>query len=92
MSYYPKRVKGSELQLGDVVRLGPIGNYGPNKFSDAVVIQITDKEIHLFRPYAITADFQYTGGVIPYIGIEQFHAYDKKNDYLVIERRTEPLR
>lgn len=78
-------VKGSELRLADVVRLNA------EAFADAVVSNITDKEIFFFRPYATTADFSYTGGVIPYIGIEQFRAYAKDADYVLV-RRGGPLR
>jgi hypothetical protein len=61
----PFKAKISELELGDTVKLfdGPFG-WG-------VVRRITDTLVTVFRPYAITADFSYTGGVIPYVGIEE---------------------
>jgi hypothetical protein len=61
-----RMVKPAELQLRDVVKLSDI------PFAYAVVRQIADGKIELFRPYATTSDFSHTGGVIPYIGIEQF--------------------
>lgn len=55
-----------DLRLRDVVRFT-----GLDAFGDGVVRQITDDTVTIFRPYATTADFSYTGGVIPYIGIEE---------------------
>ena len=63
------QVKIRDLKLADVVGLGEY------PFSDAVVKQIKDGCVTVFRPYAITADFSYTGGVIPYIGIEEIIYY-----------------
>lgn len=63
---FPCRVSVCELGLGDVVR---ISDAGP--FLCGVVRKVTDIEVIVFRPYAITADFSYTGGVIPYIGVEE---------------------
>lgn len=60
------KVKIKDLRLADVVRL-----YEDFSFPDSVVRQIKDGKVILFRPYATTADFSYTGGVIPYIGIEE---------------------
>jgi hypothetical protein len=59
------KVKIKDLKLADVVRLGDY------QFADAVVKQIKETQVILFRPYATTADFSYTGGVIPLIGIEE---------------------
>lgn len=60
-----QKTKIKNLKLADQVRLGDY------PFADAVVRQIKDGKITLFRPYATTADFSYTGGVIPFIGIEE---------------------
>lgn len=56
-----------KLQLADVVDLG-----GRDGYSYATVKQIRDNTITFFRPYVQTADFSYTGGVICYIGFEEF--------------------
>ena len=64
-----KTIKMSEIQLADKVTSEISAGTG---FEGCVVIKITDKTVTLFRPYATTADFSYTGGVIPYIGIEQY--------------------
>jgi hypothetical protein len=55
----------AELRLGDVVELFD-GAYGT-----ATVKQITDEFVLFFRPYAATADFSTTSGVICYTGIEE---------------------
>lgn len=62
------KMKAREMQLGDRIRTAdPSG-----AFRDCVVKQITEKEVTLFRPYVHTADFSYTGGVICYIGVEEY--------------------
>jgi hypothetical protein len=65
MHDYLFKAKISELHLGDTVKLfdGPFG-FG-------VVTKISGGVVKVFRPYATTADFSYTGGVIPYIGTEE---------------------
>jgi len=64
-TYPNKLMRTAELQLGDEIQLfnGPFGH--------AIVTKIDGGAVHYFRPYATTADFSYTGGVIPYIGVEQ---------------------
>ena len=56
------------LKLGDRIRITT------GAWRDCIVSKIDEdaKEIHLFRPYGVSADFTYTGGVICYIGIENF--------------------
>jgi len=64
-----EQILASDLALGDIVRVfdGPFG--------DGVVRKITTSGAVIFRPYATTDDFSYTGGVIPYIGVEEFTLY-----------------
>lgn len=54
----------TELRLADVVELfdGPFGT--------AVVTQITADEVILYRPYGVTGDWSYTGGVPYSVGNE----------------------
>lgn len=54
----------TELRLADVVELfdGPFGT--------AVVTQITADEVILHRPYGVTGDWSYTGGVPYSVGNE----------------------
>jgi hypothetical protein len=73
----------SELQLADTVRIGD------DAFGFAVVTQIADGLVHFFRPYAHTADFSYTGGVMTYVGIETWTvALDSSTNYELINRKT----
>ena len=63
-------MKAIELKLGDRVR--PKNSF-MRCFNDMVVKQIHNEEITFYRPYVHTADFSYTGGVICFIGIEEFN-------------------
>ncbi len=64
----PRTIKTNELQLGDVVAQNPV----TQPWGSTLVVRVTDDAVHLFRPYGVTADFSYTGGVIPYIGVETY--------------------
>lgn len=68
----PIKIKTSELQLGDTVCQSSDTVDAWRPWSTALVTQIKDGEVHLFRPYGTTSDFSYTGGVIPYVGIETY--------------------
>ena len=61
---YPMFVHLNDLKLADVVELfeGPFGT--------AVVTQITADELTFHRPYGVTGDFSYTGGVPYSVGNE----------------------
>lgn len=61
---YPMTVKIADMRLADVVELfeGPFGT--------AVVTQITDDEVIFHRPFGVTGDFSYTGGVPYSVGNE----------------------
>jgi hypothetical protein len=76
-------VKIKDLRLADIVRL----DLAP--FGDAVVRQVTPTIVILFRPYVTTADFSYTRGVIPYIGIEEITLLTSGNRELEVLARKE---
>ena len=57
-----------ELALADVIDC--YGHHGP--FATATVTGIGLDYVELTRPYGVTADFSYTGGVIHYTGLEVF--------------------
>ena len=80
---FPCEVKIGDLQLGDTVQAfeGPFGS--------AVISQIKDGSVHFFRPYGVTEDFSYTGGVIPYIGIETFTRPVTDQSTVTVWRRKE---
>ena len=65
-----KNVPIKDLKIGDVVKHSDY----ETSFDSMTVINKTDEIVKFFRPYVSLADFTYTGGVIPYIGIEQFEA------------------
>ena len=66
-------LKTSELQLADeVTRDGTEGT--------VVVKQIDEKGVHFFRTYPHTADFSYTGGVICYVGFEEWIEEDDRQN------------
>lgn len=67
----PKTVRARDLKLGDVIRLSP----ACDAYRDAVVKQLAGGSrplVVLFRPYAHSGDFSYTGGVICYTGTEEW--------------------
>lgn len=73
------RILASQMQLGDVVSMADYDS----DFSTCIVKQIDEKEVTLFRPYGTTTDFEYTGGVICYIGIEEYKVFkDSMTEYV----------
>jgi hypothetical protein len=78
------KIAGHKLCLGDVVSLSD------SPYSTATVKKVGDTYITFFRPYVSTADFSYAGGVICYIGLEEFDASNAQT-YDLIERRKSPL-
>jgi len=77
-----------DMQLDDTVRMVRPSNEVA-AFDTCIVEQIKDGKVKLFRPYGTTADFSYTGGVICYIGIEQYElSIDHSTmQYLLLERQ-----
>ena len=71
-----------ELQIGDTVR---DGHYEWN----TKIVKKKDKEnITFFRPYGTTANFTYTGGVICYVGIEEYQVpLSDYKDYTLLNRQ-----
>ena len=81
-TYPRKKLPVSELQLADVVQLSD------DDYATGTVVQVTEDEVHVYRPYVHTADFSYTGGVIPYIGTETVKLYRKSSRELFVWSRT----
>lgn len=78
-------MKLSELKLADIVYVKDDPAMGT-----MAVKNVTDKEVTFFRPYAHTADFECTNGVICYVGVETFSvplAYDKGMEYELVSRK-----
>lgn len=61
---FPQVIELKDLRLADVVELfeGPFGT--------AVVTQITADEVTMHRPYGVTSEWSYTGGVPYSVGNE----------------------
>jgi hypothetical protein len=79
-----ENILDSNLRIGDVVwQLRYDGTPYNEPFNDLTVINKTDSEITFFRPYVSLANFTYTGGVIPYIGISQFNVPIRGVEYLL---------
>lgn len=97
-----KRIKVSEMQLGDVVFLPRRDTDQATAYAHATVIKIDkaepnqmpyERQVTLFRPYVHTSDFEYTGGIIPYTGFEQYKiAFDCSLEYVLVERLSKPLK
>jgi hypothetical protein len=78
----PLRVTARGLRLADTVDLG----FAP--WGSAIVQQIKDGTVTMFRPYGTTADFSCTSGVICYTGIENCEvSLESSREYLVVERK-----
>lgn len=62
---FPMTVTFADLKLADIVELfeGPYGT--------GTVRQIKDGIITIARPYGVTGDFSYTGGVPFSVGVEE---------------------
>ena len=63
------RTIARNLGLGDVARLPSDGN---TEYSSFTVVKIDEDGIHVVRPYVHVGDFSYTGGVLHYLGTENF--------------------
>ena len=61
-----------DLQLGDVIR------FDLDAYGDATVKRINeDGTVRCFRPFVHTSDYQTTGGVGCYVGIEEFDLHGR---------------
>ena len=77
------RVPFSELRLGDIVKLG----LGP--YADATVKNVKDGTVTFFRPYVVSSEFTYAGGVICTIGIEEFSTARTDQLWDIVRRADE---
>lgn len=65
-----------EMQLRDVCEMlcadgSPFGT----GFTTCMVTQVKEDHVELTRPFGVTSNFSYTGGVIPYVGMEKYNVY-----------------
>lgn len=80
----PYFATGADLRLGDVVQTA----FTSEPYNDATVKTINGDKITLVRPYIHTSDFTYTGGVIPYIGYEEYTIFGTSPVRVVRESRV----
>ena len=76
-------IQAKELKLGDVIQCLGINQ----EFSTGIVKQVKSDSITIYRPYAVTANFSYTGGVICYTGIEEYQIPRNDDVYNVFSRK-----
>jgi hypothetical protein len=79
----PTPIQANELRLADTI----LASGGRMPWDTCIVSKLTDTEAHLFRPYGTTADFSYTGGVICYIGIEEFAIPRDTREVTLLDRK-----
>ena len=80
---FNKYIKASELKLADTVRT----TEGDVPWACGTIVQVSSNTVRIFRVYGITADFSYTGGVIPYIGVEEYDINKDDTEYFVFSRK-----
>ncbi len=79
-------INANELQLADTIDMNPGMN---SAYMTATVKQVTTHEVHLIRPYMMTQNFSYTGGVICSIGWEDITILvDSCRKFSLLERKT----
>ena len=81
----PTKISVKDLRLGDIIRLDT------QEYSYATVRCLNENgTVQIVRPYIHCGDFQYTGGVITYIGTEDFALLP--NTDVVLVRRGDKLK
>lgn len=80
--YVAEKVAAKDLRLADEVRLD-----GMSAWNTAIVEKVTDEFVTFFRPYGVSADFSYTGGVLCYTGVEHFSVWRNDQKYDVVRRK-----
>ncbi|MGH7182757.1 MAG: hypothetical protein ACREJN_12370 [Nitrospiraceae bacterium] len=85
---YRGLIPTNKLRLGDVVHMvDQQGKPLSDAYATSMVSQIKDGQVHFFRPYGVHADFEYTGGVICYVGIETYRIpAGEDSRYVVVGR------
>jgi hypothetical protein len=78
----PYELPVSDLKVGDVVK------WFDGAFGTAIVKQVTNEYVKLFRPYSTTSGFSYSNNqTICYTGFEEgTYLRDSKEKFLVYQR------
>jgi hypothetical protein len=87
-------IQAKDACYGDVVRLNLRGET-MNPYSHCTVIKIDKQDtynaVKLFRPYVHTSEFVTTGGIIPYVGFEEFTVHGT-TELVVVRANTDEVR
>ncbi len=79
---YPrKNIAARDLRIGDVINIG-----STDAFSDAIVKNVTDDNVELFRPYGSHHDFTTASGIICLVGTEKYSIPRNDHEYYVYRR------
>ena len=81
-----KIILAKDMQLADVVQM--VGGFNEG-WGASIVKQVTDQDVTIFRPYGHHANFSYTGGVICYVGIDEYNLRRDSSVEYELLRRTE---
>lgn len=86
-----RSVKFDDLKLGMTIKVMP----DDCPYNSGIVFRIDKKKrtVLVERPYMMHADFEYTGGVIVYIGHEEVTMFDHgRTEFLVESEPARPIR
>lgn len=78
-------VNVNELKYGDVINLS-------ERYGNATVVKIKDSVVTVFRPYVHTGDFEYTGGVLHYVGFEYVDLHFETQKVELVSRSEQEIR
>lgn len=76
----------SELQIGDVVRLGGL------TYDTATVKRVTPDSVTFFRPFVHHDHYETTQGIFCYVGIEEFTISTKREGVVLLVERQHNIR
>lgn len=82
-TYVNKEISATALKVADVVRVFE-GEWGT-----AIVKNIAGGLVHLYRPYGHAENWSYSGGVICYMGVEEFTRPCTDSEKFFLYRREE---
>jgi hypothetical protein len=71
--------------MGDVIEVQVLRGV---EYTQSTVVNITDEVITLFRPYVHTSDYTYTGGLMRYLGFEEYTIWPTTQVTIIAESRV----
>ncbi len=81
--FYGKYLAAKDLKLGDIIKC----SYSDIPFDTGIIKKEDINSWVVFRPYGVSEDFTYTGGVICYTGLEEFRINKDDHGFLVYSRK-----